>query len=230
MATVTALRTSATHSITPKPQLLIGAPTAFDSTLLLQHVAPTRRRIRSGEFVHAGLVKSTIASSDGREKVTGFQMRGALLGLEAMAAGTHVCDVVALEDGEIWEFEFARFMAACARVPALQHAFTATMAAEILAERSWMLTLGTLGAEQRVAALLLDFGTRLEALGFSASRFVLRMTRAEIGSFLGLQLETVTRAMTQLDDRGLISVQRREIDIRDADGLRALIGAPSRSH
>lgn len=210
---------------------------------MLQHVQVSRRRVRTGEhiyragqpfhtlhFVNAGFVKSTIASPDGREKVTGFHMRGELLGLESLGMSEHACDAVALDDGEVWEVQYGDLLAACARTPALQRGFAAALSAEIRSERGWMLSVGTLGAEQRVAALLLELGARLHLLGYSALRFVLRMTRAEIGSFLGLQLETVTRAMTQLHERGLIEVQRRDIRIVDVEGLRDLISTPARSH
>lgn len=211
--------------------------------LVLQTVSVSRRRILAGQhvyragqpfhslhFLNAGFVKSTIASADGREKVTGFHMRGELLGLESLGMAAHACDAIALDDGEVWEVQYGDLLAACARTPALQRGLAAALAAEIRVERSWMLAFGTLGAEQRVAALLLDLGARLHALGFSATHFLLRMTRAEIGSFLGLQLETVTRAMTQLDERGLIDVQRREIRILAPQGLRELISVPARTH
>lgn len=240
MSNVTALRKPIAP---PVPALPAAAASAIDASLIEQYVPFVRRRIRGGQhvyragqpcqalhLVHAGLFKSMIASEDGREKVTGFHLRGALLGLESFGRGEHVCDAVALDDGEVWEIDSAAFLAACARHPELQHAFASALAGEILLERRWMLTVGTLGAEQRVAALLLDLGERLHALGFSATRFVLRMTRAEIGSFLGLKLETVTRAMTTLFGRGLIGVKRREIDIVDAEGLRKLIAVPMRTH
>lgn len=215
----------------------------LDAELMLRHVPVARRRMHAGQhiyhagqaltvlyFVNAGFVKSSIASADGREKVTGFHMRGELLGLESLGMATHACDAVALEDGEIWEVNYGDLLAACARTPALQRGFAAALAAEIRLERNWTLSLNTLSAEQRVATLLLELGARLHDLGFSPTHFVLRMTRAEIGSFLGLQLETVTRAMTQLHERGLIEVRRREIRLLDTQGLRGLIGLPARTH
>jgi len=215
----------------------------FDAELMLQCVPVARRRMHAGQhifhagqpltvlhFVNAGLVKSSIASADGREKVTGFHMRGELLGLESLGMETHACDAVALEDGEIWEVSYGDLLAACARTPALQRGFAAALAAEIRMERNWTLSLNTLSAEQRVATLLLEFGARLHELGFSQTHFVLRMTRAEMGSFLGVQLETVTRAMSQLQERGLIEVRRREIRLLDPQGLRDLICIPTRTH
>ena len=111
---------------------------------------------------------------------------------------------------------------ACIRIPELQAQLTRALAAEIRSNRSWMLALGTLSAEQRVAAFLLDVAVRHEMMGFSASHFVLRMSRADIGSFLALKHETVTRALTRLGAQGCISVQYREVRIIDAGALRSV--------
>jgi CRP/FNR family transcriptional regulator len=174
-------------------------------------------------LVHAGFFKTCLVADDGGERVTGFRMRGDLLGVEAIGMTEHVCDVVALDAGEVWELPNPPLLGAAQRYPELQAMLTAALAAEIRHERTWMLALGTLGAEQRVATFLLDLAARYQALGYSASEFVLRMTRAEIGSFLSLQLETVTRAMSHLHALGLIEVRRREVILRDPQALRALI-------
>jgi DNA-binding transcriptional regulator LsrR (DeoR family) len=106
---------------------------------------------------------------------------------------------------------------------------TASLAAEIRRDRNWMLALGTLDAEQRVALFLQDLSRRYQAMGFSPSHFVLRMTRAEIGSFLALKHETVTRALSHLAALGIIAVERREVRIQDADALARLAGGSARS-
>lgn len=211
--------------------------------LLLQNLSVKRRRIAAGQpifsagdayagphFLHCGVAKSSIASADGRQRVTGFHLRGELLGLESLGTATHACDAIALDDVEVWQLPGGELLAACARNPLLQRALTEQLTRSILSERRWMLSVGTLNAEQRVALLLLDFGDRLCELGFSASHFILRMTRAEIGSFLGLQLETVTRAMSLLAERGLIAVERRDVRILDTDRLRAVTATPARTH
>ncbi|HEY0232255.1 MAG TPA: helix-turn-helix domain-containing protein, partial [Dokdonella sp.] len=103
----------------------------------------------------------------------------------------------------------------------LQARLTLALAQEVRRDRSWMLALGTLSAERRVAAFLLDLADRHARLGFSPHHFILRMSRADIASFLALKHETVSRALSRLDDLGQISVQRREVRIIDADGLRS---------
>lgn len=216
---------------------------ALGAALQRARLSLRRRTVRAGQavyragepanavhFLQAGCVKTVISAADGRERVTGFHLRGELLGMEAMGAAEHSCDAIALEDGEIWEIPVEVLLQACNADAALQRAIAATLAAEIRSARGWMLTAGTLGATQRVASLLLELAQREAALGFSASHLVLRMTRADIGSLLGLTLETVTRALTQLKESGWISVERRDVILRDRAALEALVQTPLRWH
>jgi CRP/FNR family transcriptional regulator len=200
--------------------LLKGIP------LIRRRVADKQYLFRAGQprqslfLIHAGTFKTCVLSEDGREKITGFRIRGDLLGLDALGMGDYACDAVALDVGEVWELPYAQL---CESVPEFQQKLTAALASEIRRDWGWMLAMGTLTAEQRVITFLLDFATRLEALGFSARRLMLRMTRAELGNFLALQLETVTRALSHLHAQGLIEVDRREIRIEDPAALRAML-------
>lgn len=240
---------NATVSATPTPtaQPLTGrieAPlSGLAAALRSAGIEGRRRRVHAGEaiyragqpfqhawYLQAGSVKTTITAADGRERVTGFHLRGELLGMEALGQSSHSCDAVALEDGEVWEIPCTDLLAACARHAALARGLAASLAAEIRSGRGWMLASGTLAATPRVAALLLELGRRQAELGYSACRLVLRMTRAEIGSLLSLTLETVTRALTQLRSMGLIEVERRDIVLKDPEALSALIAAPVRLH
>jgi CRP/FNR family transcriptional regulator len=219
------------------------APAALDAATLSRHLPVARHRVHAGQyihragqplhalyFLHAGTAKSVIASADGRERVTGFAMRGDLVGADSIGRATHAGDAIALEDGEVWEVPLTALLAACDRVPAIAQGLASVLANDIRIQREWMLATATLGAEQRVAQWLLDLGERHHARGCSSTHFVLRATRAEIGSFLGLKLETVTRAMTSLSERGLIVVDRREIRLVDVARLRALLSEPARMH
>ncbi|NZA27839.1 helix-turn-helix domain-containing protein [Luteimonas sp. SJ-92] len=178
-------------------------------------------------FVHAGCFKTSLVSADGREKITGFRMCGDLLGLDAMGMPVHACDAVALDVGEVWELPCALLRSAG---PQLCDAVTAMLSGEIRRDWNWMLALGTLGAEQRVATFLLDLAARLASMGYSARQLTLRMTRAELGNFLALKLETVTRALSRLQAQGLIAVDGRRIDIDDVDALRAVLEARAACH
>ena len=115
-----------------------------------------------------------------------------------------------------------------ARAPEWHQRLVSALSGEIRRDWSWMLALGTLNAEQRVTAFLLDLAERMASMGFSERRFVLRMTRAEIGSFLAIKLETVTRALSKLQTRGMISVRGRAIDLLDAMGMRASLETDDR--
>ena len=202
---------------------------------LLQPLALPRRRLqrkqilfRAGQpchslfFVHAGFFKTCVLSEDGREKITGFHLRGDLLGIDSFDMPTHACDAVALDTGEVWELPLTMLRE---RNTDLLPVVTAVLASELRRDWRWMLALGTLNAEQRVATFLLDLAARFTALGFSARHVMLRMTRAELGSFLALQLETVTRALTRLACSGMIEVGGKEILIKNPTALRAMLTA-----
>lgn len=229
---------SSNVQVLPSAQGAVSLRSGFDVALLLEHVPIIKRHVhasevlhRAGEafggllLIHAGCFKTVITAADGRERVTAFRLRGELLGSEAFGTDFQQCDAIALDDGEVWELPRQAMNAALARVPALAEALTVALATELRQDRAWLLSLGTHNAEQRVATLLLDLGQRFAALGFSRTQYLLRMTRAEIGSFLGLQLETVTRAMTNLAALGLICVQRKDIHILQHAALVRVTGA-----
>lgn len=203
---------------------------------LLQNVPAQRRRLqprgllfRAGQpchalfMVHAGLFKTSVLSEDGRERVTGFHLRGELLGIDSFDMPTYACDAIALDTSEAWELPLSWLKGEGSD---LLPCITGMLAAEIRRDWRWMLALGTLSAEQRVVAFLLDLAARLQILGYSAQHLLLRMTRADLGSFLALQLETVTRALSHLDATGVIIVNRREIRIRDEARLRSMLACP----
>ena len=210
---------------------------------LRAHVPVLQRKLGTGQYlyragqpfhalylVHAGFLKTSLIAEDGREQVTGFRMRNDLLGVESIGMPIHTCDAIALDTSGVWELPYPEVLNACARIPELQAQLTMALAAEIRSDRSWMLALGTLTAEQRVAAFLLDVAARHEALGFSSRHFVLRMSRADIGSFLALKHETVTRALTRLTAQGCIAIQWREVRILDPQALRDVMRDDKRLH
>lgn len=201
--------------------------------LLMRHAPLQRRRLqarrrlfRAGQpcrslfLVHAGVFKTCVLSEDGRERVTGFHFRGALLGIDSFDMSVHACDAIALDTCEVWELPLSWLKTEGSE---LLPYVAGMLAAEVRRDWNWMLAIGNFNAEQRVGAFLLDLAARMHALGFSARHLLLRMTRADLGSFLALQLETVTRALSRLDAHGLISVERREIVIRDEAGLKAIL-------
>lgn len=214
-------------------------PVGFDETEMARLDRMVSRRasvarggalFRAGErfeflyAVRAGFFKTRAAAEDGREHVSGFQMAGDLIGLDGLATGEHSCDAIALEDSQVCLIPYARLEQLSHEFVQLQRHFHAIMAREILHGHGAMRILGSMRAEERLAAFLLNLSLRLEARGFSPSSLVLRMTREEMGSYLGLKLETVSRTLSKFQDEGLLSVHHRHIELRSRPALAALCG------
>lgn len=202
----------------------------------LEDLVASRKRIRRGEplfragdkfdciyAIRLGFLKSSVMSSDGREQVTNFHMSGELLGLDGIANDVYSCDVVALEDTEVCMIPYERILAACNEIPDYSIHFQKILSREIVRQHGLMLLLGSMHAEERLAAFLLSLAQRFESRGYSRTEFVLRMTRAEIGSYLGLKLETVSRVLSRFGHDNLIAVNQKHVHIIDADGLRAIV-------
>lgn len=170
--------------------------------------------------IRTGFFKTEVVSEDGREQVTGFQMAGELMGLDGIGSGQHNCDARALEDSEVCVIPFNRLSELSREIDTLQHHFHKVMSREIVRDQSVMMLLGTMRAEERLAAFLVNLSQRFLSRGYSATEFNLRMTREEIGSYLGLKLETVSRGLSRLQDEGLLSVNNKNIRIHRLDDLK----------
>ena len=203
----------------------------------LDPLVAARRRLKKGEAlfrigdrftslyaVRTGFFKTRITSVDGRDQVTGFQMPGELLGLDGVASEIHTVDAVALQDSEVCTLPYHELERIAREFSPLQHQLHRVMSREIVREHGVMMLLGSMRAEERVAAFLLNLSKRFETLGYSSREFVLRMTREEIGSFLGLKLETVSRAFSRFAEEGLIEVANRQIRLKDLPALRRMVG------
>jgi CRP/FNR family transcriptional regulator, anaerobic regulatory protein len=173
--------------------------------------------------IRTGFFKTSVTTEDGRDQVTGFQMAGEIIGLDGIVNDHHTCDAIALEDAEVCVLPFERIEEISREVKALQHHIHKIMSREIVREHGVMLLLGNMRAEERLAAFLLNLVQRLHARGFSQSDLVLRMTREEIGSYLGLTLETVSRTFSKFADDGLVAVNQRHIHIHNADALKGMV-------
>ncbi|WP_423222054.1 fumarate/nitrate reduction transcriptional regulator Fnr [Ideonella lacteola] len=202
----------------------------------LDKLVATRRSVRRGDAlfragepfqslyaVRTGFFKTCVSAEDGRDQVTGFQMAGELLGLDGISGDSHSCDAVALEDSQVCVIPFADLERLSREFVDLQRQFHKIMSREIVRDHGVMLLLGSMRAEERLAAFLLNLTQRLQARGFSPSALVLRMTREEIGSYLGLKLETVSRTFSKFQDDGLLEVKQRHIRILDQAGLQQLV-------
>ena len=206
----------------------------------LDDLVATRRKIKRGSTlftngekftslyaIRTGFFKTCLATEDGRDQVTGFQMAGEIIGLDGIVNDQHTCDAVALEDAEVCVMPFERIEDLSREVTSLQHHVHKIMSREIVREHGVMLLLGSMRAEERLAAFLLNLVQRLHARGFSQSELILRMTRDEIGSYLGLKLETVSRTFSKFVEEQLVEVKQRYVRILNADGLRQIVNNPS---
>ncbi|MDH4152017.1 MAG: helix-turn-helix domain-containing protein, partial [Betaproteobacteria bacterium] len=174
-----------------------------------------------------GFVKSCVLHEDGREQVAGFHMMGDLMGMDAIGTDTHLCDAVALEDSEVCEIPLSELESLSREIPSLQQHFHRIMSREIARDYGVMLLLGSMRAEERLAVFLLNLSQRFSARGYSPTEFHLRMTREEIGSYLGLKLETVSRTLSHFQSQGMIAVQNKHLRILQIDQLQALVGQHS---
>jgi CRP/FNR family transcriptional regulator len=202
----------------------------------LDQIVNRKRSLKRGDYLHragselqslyairTGFLKTCMLHDDGREQVSGFHMMGELVGMDAIGSGKHVSDAIALEDSEICEIPFADLEHLSRGLPALQHHFHRIMSREITRDYGVMLLLGSMRAEERLAVFLLNLSKRFAVRGYSATQFNLRMTREEVGSYLGLKLETVSRAFSHFQNEGVISVQNKSIEIKSLARLRELI-------
>jgi len=199
----------------------------------LDSVVSTRKRIKEGSHlfshgdpfttlyaIRTGYFKTSVLSEDGREQVTGFQMAGEIIGMDGIVSDQHHCNAIALEDAEVCVMPFENVEELSREFPVLQRHVHKIMSREIVRENGVMMLLGNMRAEERLAAFLLNLVQRLHARGFSQTEFVLRMTREEIGSYLGMKLETVSRTFSKFSEEGIIEVKQRNVKILNPDALK----------
>jgi CRP/FNR family transcriptional regulator, anaerobic regulatory protein len=221
-------------------ELCLPVGLSSDQLVRLDQLVSTRRAVSRGDAlfrtgdpfsclyaVRTGFFKTSVAAEDGREQVTGFQMAGELLGLDGISAERHNCDATALEDSTVCIIHYRELENVSRELSDLQRVFHKIMSREIVRDHGVMLLLGSMRAEERLAAFLVNLMQRLHLRGFSQSAVMLRMTREEIGSYLGLKLETVSRTFSKFQDDGLLEVKQRDIRVVNLDGLKRLATGPN---
>ncbi|HEX5337284.1 MAG TPA: fumarate/nitrate reduction transcriptional regulator Fnr [Gallionella sp.] len=217
-------------------ELCLPADLNADEMRRLDELSHTKRRFARGEYlyrsndrflslyaINSGSFKMQVLHEDGREQVTGFQMIGEIIGMDAISTDKHTCDAVALEDSEVCELPFNKLEALSRELPSLQRHLHRIMSREIVRDQGIMLLLGTMRAEERIAAFLLNLSQRSVARGLSATEFQLRMSRQEIGSYLGLKLETVSRTLSLFQQRGLIRINSKSLQLLNLAELQSLL-------
>lgn len=177
--------------------------------------------------VRSGAVKALTLSDQGDEQITGFYLPGEVVGMDGIADNRYTNSVIALETASVCEIPFGRMEELSLQIPVLQRHFFQLLSREITQEQQVIALLSKSSAETRIAAFLLSISTRNSRRQLSASQFNLPMSRTDIGNYLGLTIETVSRVFTRLQNQGLIAVDKKAIHIRDMTGLSELAATSS---
>jgi CRP/FNR family transcriptional regulator len=194
-----------------------------------------RRRVRQGEAIYragdalqnlyrlrSGSVKIRHTNPSGLEQITAFPIAGALLGLDAIETGAHASDAIALEDSLVCVLPYADLMRNCHQDFTAAQLFNRLIAHDINECRHLLMALGCMTTEERVANFLMGISRQMAANGYSPREFILKMTREDIASHLGMKVETVCRVLARLQAASLVQVRRRRLEIRDIDALRKM--------
>jgi len=209
--------------------------------LRLDQIIGRRRRVKRDQSLYRmddtfttlyairlGHFKTYQMNSNGSQQITGFQMAGELLGMDAIGTSRHQCEAVALEDSEVCEIPFSQLEALFQDMPVLLRQFHRIMSKEISREQGVMLALNNMSAQQKLAAFLVNLSSRYVTRGYSATRFQLRMTREEIGNYLGLAVESVSRLLSNFKKNGIVDVNHRDLELLDLPALRSIaLGTPA---
>lgn len=203
----------------------------------LEEIIKRRKPLQRGDFVfrigdplhsiyaiRAGSVKTFTFTEDGYEQVTGFHLSGELLGLDAISTEHHSCTAKVLETTQVCEIPFHRLEELGRSVPSLSHQFLRLMSKELVQDHSLLMQLSKKSADERLAAFLINLSLRYRQRGFSAKEFNLSMSRTDIGNYLGLAVETVSRLFSRFQEDGLVTVDRKHIVVNDLDRMSALAG------
>lgn len=174
--------------------------------------------------IRSGSLKTQLEDSAGQIQITGFLLPGELVGMDGLLEHEQLSHAIALEDTEVCVIRLDEMDRLAVHLPILQQQFRRLMSREIQRSHQLVMSLGVLRSEQRVAAFLLNLSQRLSALGYSSNEFILRMSREEIGNYLGLTLETVSRLFSRFARESLIRIRQREVQILDHRTLQELAG------
>ncbi len=177
--------------------------------------------------VRFGTLKTEHSLLDGRAQIIGFHMPGEILGLDGIGEHQYQANAIALEDSEVCIIRFSEFETLASQIPSLQHQFHRILSRELTQDQRHLLSLGTLRAEERLAGFLINLSQRYAARGYEFTEFDLKMSREDIGSYLGIQIETVSRMLSRFTESGLLQIKQRHVKLIDIEGLYQLAGVPN---
>jgi len=177
--------------------------------------------------VRSGSIKTFTESEQGDEQITGLYLPGELMGLDAIHEQKHPCSAIALETTSLCEIPFEILEDLSSRIPELHHQLFRIMSKEIASDQSLLMLMAQKSAEERLAAFLVNLSTRLKARNFSETEFNLSMSRKDIGNYLGLTIETISRTFSRFQSEGILSTQRKYVNIHKLDTLKSMAGLSS---
>jgi len=208
-----------------------------EELVLLDSVSQRSRTLHRSDFVfesgdpfkaiyavRSGIIKLYQDSDHGEERILGFYLPGELLGLDAIYSGRHACSALALETSSYCSIPYEQLDEACSRIPGLHQQICRLMSREIAAENEHLLMLKNKAAEERIAGFLINLSSRYQRLGYSSTEFKLPMSREEIGNYLGLTTETISRLFSKLQRDDIIDSRRRFIVLKNLFHLQKLVG------
>ena len=175
--------------------------------------------------IRSGAIKTIKVTEDGEEQVTGFYLPGEIIGMDGLASNTHTNSAIALETSAICEIPFSRLEELSSKIPNLQRRFFQLMSKEIMHDQQLITLLSKNSAEERIGSLLLSISSRNHHRGLSAKDFFLPMSRSDIGNYLGLTIETVSRVFSRLNKLDIIELDKKHVVIKDIDGLKNISSA-----
>lgn len=187
-----------------------------------QHLYREGDDFQSVYAVRSGTLKAYKTTDDGREQVTGFYFPGEILGMDGISNNTHASSAKALETAAICEIPFTSLEKLSALMPNLQRHFFQLMSHEITEDQQLITLLSKNSADERVAALMLSISSRNARRKLSPTHFRLPMSRVDIGNYLGLTVETVSRVFSRMQKLELLRVDNKEIEILDTQGLQKM--------
>lgn len=203
----------------------------------LDAIVKRGRPLRKGEFlfrqgdtfssvfaVRAGALKTFAVTDAGEEQITGFHLPSELVGLSGMDSESYPVSAQALETTSVCEIPFDRLDELALQLPQLRRQLMRVMSREIRDDQQMMLLLSKKTADERIATFLVNMAARFRARGFSSQQFRLSMSRNEIGNYLGLAVETVSRVFTRFQQQGLLETEGKEVRITNPIELCALAG------
>lgn len=198
---------------------------------IIQRHRPLQKRdvlIHNGEplkflyAVRSGSLKSYTIDNQDSEQIIDFHLPGDVIGFDGLIDGHHRSYTQALETTMLCEIPIQSLDQLSAELPGLRKQMLRLMSGELYASKTLLGTLNHHSAQQRLANFLVTLSSRFQQRGLSSRSFRLSMTRADIGNYLGLSVETVSRILTHLQQEGVLAVQNKLVEIAEPERLRAL--------